>query len=234
MLGLHILGVRLVIERVKAITCQGIIGHEIHHILVTVALHHIDDIAVGIPRDVGEIAVGGITCLEVDRIARGHIQHTNGHQMGCLSRHRVFLGGRSGNHVSAIIQFRNSNQGIIGHHALVHTVEGQACSLGIPEQTTLDAELVAVNALAIHQVTRAVAGHLTGVAGGIGYIEVIILDKGCCTALLVPLASLCVIVDGLPPFHLARLEIHEHVVLAVPCQHQGLVGIGETGKGHDF
>ena len=147
--------------------------------------------------------------------------------MGRLARHRVLLGCRLGNHASGVVQFGHVNQRIVGHHALVHAVERQSGALRIPEQAALDAELVAVHALAIDQLTRAVAGHLARVAVAVGDIEVIVLDKRHGMAALVPFLGHHTGVAPLPPLHLAGLEVDEQALMVVVEQCYGLVGIGE-------
>ena len=42
---------------------------------------------------------------------------------------------------------------IVGHHALVHTVESEAHAIGAPEETTVDAKLIAVYALSVYNLS---------------------------------------------------------------------------------
>ena len=186
MLRLDIFGMRLAIERCNAITRHGIIAHQFHLVLVTIAFHHIYNVTSGIPRDIGKIAVGGVTCLEIDGIAGCLVINADPHQMRRLTRHRILLGSGCGYHMGAIVEFGDIDERIVGHHALVHAVECQTCALRIPEQAAIDAELVAVYALTINQVTRTVTGHLASVASAISDIEVIIIDKRHSPALVVP------------------------------------------------
>ena len=46
--------------------------------------------------------------------------------------------------------------GIVGHHALVHAVESQPLSIGTPEGAFLNAKLIAVDTLAVDDLTTAV------------------------------------------------------------------------------
>ena len=227
MLRLHVFGMGLVVDRRDAITCHGIIGHQVHHVLVAVAFHHIDNVTVGIPRDIGEVAVGGVTRLEIDGVARGHVQHAHPHEVRRLARHGILLGSRRSAHLGRIIQLGNGNQRVVGHHALVHAIEGQPGALRVPEQTALDAELVAVHTLAIDQVARAVAGHLACAASAIGDIQIIVLDIGCSTAHVAPFSGLHIVIDALAPLCLSCLEVDEPLLAVVIDQHQRLVGIGE-------
>ena len=147
--------------------------------------------------------------------------------MGRLSRHGIFLGSRCRDHVSAVIQFGNGNQGVVGYHALVHAVKRQTRALRIPKQSALNAELIAVYALAIDHIARAIAGHLARVAPAIGDKEVIILDKRCGTALVVPFCGLRIVLNDLPPLDLSIFEVDEHTFTAGINHHQRFVGIGE-------
>ena len=102
-LRLDILGMGLVVKRLDAVTCHCIVCHKIHHVLVAVTLHHVNDVSIGVPRDIGEIAIGGISGLEIDRVARGHIEHAHPHEMGGLTRHGVLFGSGSSNHMGTVV-----------------------------------------------------------------------------------------------------------------------------------
>ena len=128
--------------------------------------------------------------------------------------------------MSGVVEFGNSDQGIVGHHALVHTVECQARSLRIPEEAALDAKLVAVHTLAIDNVTRAITGHLARGAFAIDDIQIIVLDIGCRTTGSTPLLGLGLTKRRLAPFHLASLDIDQAAAL-VHGHRQRLVGIGK-------
>ena len=74
--------------------------------------------------------------------------------MGIHTCHGVFVG------LVGSLTRENIDLWIVGHHALVHAVEGQTLSVRTPERTFIDAELVAVNALAVHNLTTAIGGQL--------------------------------------------------------------------------
>ena len=79
MLGLHVFGRCLTVELGDLITRQGVVADQSTVVLVTVQLKHIDDGALGVPGDIREIAVGGVTGLEVDRLATLHVVHADRH-----------------------------------------------------------------------------------------------------------------------------------------------------------
>ena len=66
--------------------------------------------------------------------------------------HRVFVGlvGR--------FAWEDVNLRIIGHHALVHTVESQFGAIWTPEGTLVDAELITMHGLSIHDLPTAIGG----------------------------------------------------------------------------
>ena len=66
MQGLDVFVAGFTIELSDTLTCRSIITHQATVILLAVQLKHVDGLAVGTPCDVGEIAVGGIACLQVD------------------------------------------------------------------------------------------------------------------------------------------------------------------------
>ena len=70
------------------------------------------------------------------------------------SGHRVFVGCK------CCLSFEGVDLGIVGHHALVHAVEGQLLSVGTPEGAFVDAELIAVNTLPINYFPRTIGRYL--------------------------------------------------------------------------
>ena len=127
MLRLDVLFVPLLKEHSLTIACGGIVAHQLGMVLVAVQLDDIDFRSVGVPADVGEVAVGGITRLEPDGffcygVEDAHRDHVAGH--AC---HRVFVrddGGYAGGEVGLRV---------VRDHAFVHTIEGQQASVGVPE-----------------------------------------------------------------------------------------------------
>ena len=89
--------------------------------------------------------------------------------MGLLACHGVFRGFRSSYARLAFcgfpVYFRYVNERIIGYHALIHAVECQAISRRTPEQTALNAKLVAVYGFSIHYVSRTIGSKLVDVSG---------------------------------------------------------------------
>ena len=52
------------------------------------------------------------------------------------------------------------NKGIIGHHRLVHTVEGEQTPTGTEERAFVDAKFVAMHTCAVGNLTRTVKTYL--------------------------------------------------------------------------
>ena len=225
-LRLDILVVRLAIEFGDAVAGLGIITDQAAVVLVAIQFHHVDDVAIGVPGDVGEVAVGGVASIEIDRLTCCQVIDTHRDLVRGLPCHGIFLGSRGGNVACGIGHLRHINQGIVGDHRLVHAIECQACACRIPEQSTHDAELVAVHGLAIDDVARTVGCELSGLPCPISDIEVVALHVGQCPTLLAPLGGL-LLATVLTPHLLLGLEV-DHLYLAHSAQcSQRLVGVGE-------
>ena len=115
-------------------------------ILVTVQFDDINMLFIGRPADIGKITVGRVTCLQVNYFSSLYIVYSYRHLVAGHSCHRIFVRFKSGD-AGRGIYLR-----VIGHHALVHAVEGQIRAFRAPERTFHDAELVAVNRLAVNDV----------------------------------------------------------------------------------
>ena len=71
--------------------------------------------------------------------------------------HRVFVGFQRGYATEDVHLW------VVGHHALVHAVEGKALFVRTPEQAAHDAPFITVNSLAIDDVARPVGSNLLAV-----------------------------------------------------------------------
>ena len=68
---------------------------------------------------------------------------------------------------------------IVGHHALIHAVERQTLSVRTPESAFIDAKLVSVYGLPIHNLTTAIDGQLVLLALRVNDIQLMVLDDCC-------------------------------------------------------
>ena len=125
---------------------SSLVADQLCMVLVAVQLDDVDVLFIGRPADVGEITVGRVACLQVNDFSGFYLIYAYGHFMAGHARHRIFVRFKSGD-AGRGIYLR-----VIGHHALVHAVEGQIRAFRAPERTFHDAELVAVNRLAVNDV----------------------------------------------------------------------------------
>ena len=148
---LHIPFVLLLEEHLLTFARSRVVLLHPHVVLLSVYLRHIDVFLVGAPRDVCQIHLLlldalVLACLEVDLLHRYGVVNSDGDLVALHSGHRVFY------------RFRLSlagfgvHDGVVFHHALIHAVEGQPRLSGRPEDSLVDAELVAVHAFAQHDV----------------------------------------------------------------------------------
>ena len=128
--------------------------------------------------------------------------------MGGHSSHRVFV-GLMGRHSGEDV-----NLWIVGHHALVHTVECQTLSVRTPEGTLPDAELVAVDALSIYYFATSVRRQLVFLAVTIHHIQLVVLHIGCCFRDAVPVVG-CLSRYAVLPYNFVLLEIDQDKRLPV-------------------
>ena len=117
---------------------------------------------------------------------------------------------------------------IVCHHALVHAVEGQLLAVGTPEESAVDAELIAVDSLTIDDFAGAVGSQLCLLLT-IEYVELLV-----CLLIGQGPRSTAPFADGgllcrLSPLHLPGLEVVEQLLLPVGQQHEWLVRVGVGG-----
>ena len=220
--GLHVFVVCLSVYLGYAFAVGGVVAHEAAVVLVAVELKHVHGLRVGTPRNVGEIAVGGVAGLQVDRLVGVHVVHADGHLVRRLARHGVFVGLVFGG-AAEDVHLR-----VVRNHRLVHAVESQMSAVGTPEGAFLYAELVAVHALCIHNLAAAVGRQLCAVALVVGHEEVVVPDEGKRPRLHAELLGLHLVAVVLCE-QLFLLPVHEHGFLSVDKLHHGFSGIGEAG-----
>ena len=146
LLRLHVLGMHLFVDDGFAMARGGIVAHQLGIVLVAVQLDDVHFLLVGAPAHVGEVAVGGVSGFEIHAFARGEVIHADSDLVAGHARHGILVRLHGGD------ARLNVHLRIVGHHALVHAVVGQAVAFGAPEGALHDAELVAVHGLSIHQV----------------------------------------------------------------------------------
>ena len=220
-LGLHETGIRLGIEHTYTLAGLSGIGNKFAFVLAAGQLHKEDITLVGRPGNVGKVAVGGVSGIQIHGLSGSGVKHPYRHLMAGHACHGVLLGSKLRNLCGAV--HLNVHKGKVGHHALVHTVEGKEPTFRAPEGTLLDTEFVAMDRRSVKQVTRTVGGHLQVLAIGSTNIEVIVLDisraVGCRTELTVGCAAQCRLHPGnLPTFPvifkqvLVALETNYHLL----------------------
>ena len=174
----HILVVGLTVELSLLLARSGIVSHESAIILVAVEFKQIDRLGIRTPGRVGEVAVGGITSLEIDGLVILGVVYAYRHLVHLFPSHRIFFRRRGGDATLALsrcpVDFRDVNQRIIGHHALIHTCEGQFLSVRTPECSLLVAELITMNTRAIEHVARCVGRYALRLLSILtGHVEVV-------------------------------------------------------------
>ena len=116
-----ILLVALGVECGTFVARHGVVSVERHLVLLAVELLEVNGLAVGAPADVDEVAVFGAAHLEVDRLVGLHVIDADSHFVGGASGHGILLRSEYGHAIRIHV-----DEGIIGHHRLVHTIEGKA------------------------------------------------------------------------------------------------------------
>ena len=143
MTGLYVLVAGLCVEGLQLVASSYIIGVQRAVVLVAVQFEKIERLAVRSPRDIGKVAVGRVANIQIDGLLCFQIKDADGNLMRGHACHGILVG----------FQFSLTLEGvhlrIVGYHTLVHAVEGQFLAILAPEGTFVDAELIAVNALAI-------------------------------------------------------------------------------------
>ena len=140
---LHVFVAGLTIKLCKLLTRRGIVGYQPAVILGSVQLKHIDGLAVRAPGDVREIAIGGIACLQIYRLAGGDVIDTNCHLVARHACHRVFV------RLICSLPGEDVHLRIVCHHALIHPIESQTHAIRTPERAFIDTELITVYGLSI-------------------------------------------------------------------------------------
>ena len=190
----------LAVELSDLLARRSLVADEAAVVLSAVQFLHIDRLSVRTPGDIREIAVGRIACLQIDRLFGFQVIDAYSHLMTRHACHRIFvwlIGGAA---------WENIHLRVVGHHALVHAVEGQPLSVGTPEEAFHDAKLIAVYSFAIHNLAAAVGSELLFLAV-CQYIELMVgLLEGQCSGGLVPFLERG-LSGRLRPFHLLCLEV---------------------------
>ena len=208
-------------------TRRRIIADEAAVVLGTVQLQHIDGLRIRTPGDVREIArpTPGPSLLregsfQVDGLIRLQVIDADGYLVARHAGHRVLVG------LVCCCSGEDVNLRVVGDHALVHAVESQALAVGTPECAFVDAPLVAVDSLAIDNLTRTVCSQLVLMTFTVADIELMILQVGRSLGNAVPVVGLR-LGDAVLPDNPLILEIHQDDGLSVAHHHQRFVGIGE-------
>ena len=169
LLRLHVLGVSFLDEHLHQLARRDVVLAELAVVLVAVQLDEEERLLVGCPCDVGEVAVGGVSRVQVDGLAVGRV----------IDAHLYLVARHAGHGVADVVHLTHAcgdvYQRILGYHRLVHAVEGQQRAFRAPEGTFRDAELVAVNALsaddAFEFVGHLLVVHVEVVLQGVGHVS---------------------------------------------------------------
>ena len=169
LLRLHVLGMFLLIKGIHQFARLGIVLAELAVVLVAVQLDEEERLLVGCPCDVGEVAVGGISRVQVNGLAVGRV----------IDAHLYLVARHASHGVADVVHLTHAGgdvyQRILGYHRLVHAVEGQQRAFRAPEGTFRDAELVAVNALSADDafgfVGHLLVVHVEVVLQGVGHVS---------------------------------------------------------------
>ena len=154
-----------------------------------------------------------------------HVVDAKRHLVACLTRHGIFVRvglGYARTRLRRDIRVGDVNLWIIGHHRLVHAVEGELLSVRAPEEASVDAKLITVHALSVYNLARAVvrelsrrAHGLSAVAcGGLSHVELPVLDVSQRACGIAEVRGLCARghVDG--PKCFTRLPVVGHGLVA--------------------
>ena len=202
------------------LTRQGMVAHQFGTVLLTRMLHHIDILAARTPGNVGEIAVSGVTGLQVDSLSCSDV----------IDSHRHLVAGRTGHGIFVGHIFSRAGFGIylriVAHHRLVHAVEGQALAVRTPKGSLLDTELIAVYHLSALDACRFM-GHLHSLSIGHHHPQVVIDRISKVARRLVPIHIGRLLCYGQAPHHTTRLPIEQQIFTTGMKQHLRFVGIRE-------
>ncbi len=118
---------------------------------------------------------------------------------------------------------------VVGHHALVHAVEGKFFAVRAPEGSLRDAELIAVYALTVNNLSATVLANLCVCAVGGAHIEVAALQEGEGTLLCVGFQKVLAVLKLHGTDELALLPVHGVGLAAIAHHHDALARKGELG-----
>lgn len=153
----------------------GIVAHHAQVLRGPVDVRHEQVLLVGLPADVREVLVQGLTRLQEHRVARSHVMHADGHVVTGLPRHRVADGLEGAGLGADVLQH------VGGHHRFIHAVEGELSALGPPEQALLHAVFLPVHALPVHDAVSTIGGDGRGLVlalSGAHHHDVVVLHEG--------------------------------------------------------
>lgn len=169
MLRLHVFGMPFLQQHLQQHARLRVVSAELGAILVAVQLYQEEAFPVRRPREVGEVAVGRVSGVQIDRLMGGRVVDAHLHPVTGHARHGIADG----------VQFAHPcgdvYQRIFRHHPFVHAVEGEEVAGRTPEGAFRDAELVAVHALSADHAERFVgdpaAVYVEVVLHGIGQVK---------------------------------------------------------------
>ena len=199
--GLDVARVGFGVQHAEALAAVCVVGHQFGLVLRAGQFKHIYNGLVGTPGYVGEVAVGGVASLEIERLLRSGVVDAHGHLVAGHTCHRVLLGSEL-RHAVVYIDERE-----VRHHRLVHAIEGQEVALRTPEEALVDAKLVAVNAHSVLQFAATVFRDLLVVALRVADVEIPAFDVGHTLGQRTLLLGLSLVDAGFEPFHLLALPI---------------------------
>ena len=167
-LRFYILVVFLFKKSSHQVACLGVILAELGMILVAVQFYQVEALFIRRPADIGKIAVGRVSGIEIDAFSGSRVIDAHFHLVAGHSRHRV----------TDVVDFGNGsgdvNQRILGHHAFVHAVESEQIARRTPEGPFFDSEFSAVDSLAAYDALRFVGYgfvvYIKIIADGIGHM----------------------------------------------------------------
>ena len=168
-LGLYIFFAFFGEDSIEILACLSAVGIECHKVLQAVELKNEDLLAIWPPRYIGQVmfwVVETTLCLtihcpfrlvvglEIDSCLCVRVKDTYCDLMRSHARHRIFAPSDSR---FAIIGL---HQWVALNHCLIHAIESKLMTRRTPENTAVDAELIAMNRLSPHDVAFLVVGNL--------------------------------------------------------------------------
>ena len=89
---LVVFAVALLEECTEQLARCSVVSIEMTLVLVAIHFDEVECLGIRTPGNVGEVAVGWVTCFQIEDLARLHIVDAYAHFMACFSRHRVWIG----------------------------------------------------------------------------------------------------------------------------------------------